>query len=307
MGKIGKSVRGFMAKVTKISVVVTTLNEEVNVGGLMQALEKQTLLADEVVVVDAGSRDQTVAVIGEMKKRMRVKVKVAVGVNRSKGRNIGIRMAKNEWVAITDAGCFPDEDWLKHLAAGFSMQAQAVAGYYRVLAASRQEEIWGWFMAVDPQTYDANTYLPASRSLGLTKTAWFKVGGYPEDLDTCEDLILAAKLKALGSMVMKPEAIVWWKMPNSWIQFASMIFGYAKGDVIAGYKPHWMKLVTVFGRYGIFWLIPYSICLYPGWIWFKFRRQANYKDCLRLLVTQVIVDGASMLGALAGVWFRLRR
>ena len=48
---------------SKLSVIVPTLNEERHVGALLSDIAAQTRKADEVLVVDAGSRDGTVPVV----------------------------------------------------------------------------------------------------------------------------------------------------------------------------------------------------------------------------------------------------
>jgi glycosyltransferase involved in cell wall biosynthesis len=46
-----------------LSVVIPTLNEERHIGSLLSDVMGQTKKADEVIVVDAGSGDETVSVV----------------------------------------------------------------------------------------------------------------------------------------------------------------------------------------------------------------------------------------------------
>lgn len=48
---------------TTVSVIIPALNEERNVGSLLSDLERQSRRPDEVIVVDAGSHDGTVAAV----------------------------------------------------------------------------------------------------------------------------------------------------------------------------------------------------------------------------------------------------
>ena len=103
----------------KISVVVTVYNEEKSIEYLLDSLNNQTMLPDEVIIVDASSKDSTVKTIeewGEKHRSFPISVIVRKWINRSKARNIGIRKAKNEIIAMTDAGCRADKQWLKLLA-----------------------------------------------------------------------------------------------------------------------------------------------------------------------------------------------
>ena len=55
---------------------------------------------------------------------------------------------------------------------------------------------------IDPQTF-----LPSSRSIAFTKEAWAAVGGYPEWLDYCEDLLFDLALRDRYSFAFAPAAI----------------------------------------------------------------------------------------------------
>src|SRR5258708_30319562 len=99
-----------MAEKIKISVIITVLNEAKTIERLLSALEKQTDLPDEVVIVDGGSTDQTRAIVENFSERhpeldIHLSQKQA---NRSVGRNAAISMTKYESIAITAAACMPD-------------------------------------------------------------------------------------------------------------------------------------------------------------------------------------------------------
>jgi glycosyltransferase involved in cell wall biosynthesis len=45
----------------KITFIATVFNEEASIVQLLESLKKQTKKADEIIIVDAGSRDGTVS------------------------------------------------------------------------------------------------------------------------------------------------------------------------------------------------------------------------------------------------------
>ena len=49
----------------KVSLIVTALNEEDSIGGLLDSVTGQIKIPDEVIIVDAGSTDNTVQLIEE--------------------------------------------------------------------------------------------------------------------------------------------------------------------------------------------------------------------------------------------------
>ena len=90
----------------KVSVICTVLNEGESIKKLLKTLAQQTRPADEIIFVDGGSSDQTVAVLEAYaaKHQLPLQVMVAAGANISQGRNIAIEAAAGPIIASTDAG-----------------------------------------------------------------------------------------------------------------------------------------------------------------------------------------------------------
>ncbi len=84
---------------TSVSVVVPALNEERHVGHLLSDIRRQTRRPQEVIVVDAGSRDGTVAVAREF-----AGVRILHGERPvARGRNLGGQEASGDVVIFLDA------------------------------------------------------------------------------------------------------------------------------------------------------------------------------------------------------------
>jgi glycosyltransferase involved in cell wall biosynthesis len=82
-----------------VSVVVPALNEERHVGNLLSDLELQSRRPDEVILVDAGSDDNTVAVAQGF-----TDVRILRGERPvARGRNLGGRSASGDIVVFLDA------------------------------------------------------------------------------------------------------------------------------------------------------------------------------------------------------------
>lgn len=297
----------------KFSVVITILNEENSITDLLDSLRDQSYTPDEVIIVDAGSRDNTIEKITRWKEnntQIDLELLQISGVNRSKGRNKGIVTANNDWVASTDAGCQAKPDWLEEFAGSIRAhpEAQAVAGYYSPRDMTRLQRVFGLYLCVLPESMIERSYLPSSRSLAFSKIAWDKVGGYPEHLDTCEDLVFAKNLKSCVKMVVNKQAIVEWDQPKNLWRFLRQVSGYARGDVQANFAPHMTRIVSVFWRYVFFIWLPFLFVIYLAYPWFKFRKHISHADdWLYLPVVQVVSDLGVMWGSLSGFWLRLRK
>ncbi|MDP9454772.1 MAG: hypothetical protein CYG60_24950 [Actinobacteria bacterium] len=84
---------------TRLSVVIPALNEQAHLGGLLSDLAAQTRPADEVFVVDAGSRDGTVSVAGKFPFVTLLEGRPPV----AEGRNLGGFASSGEVVVFLDA------------------------------------------------------------------------------------------------------------------------------------------------------------------------------------------------------------
>lgn len=95
-----------------LSVVVIAHNEESTLPVLLDALAAQTLASDrfEVLVVDDGSTDRT-AVIA--RSRDFVTLLGTPGGLGDAARNVALRQSRGRVIAITDADCRPEPDWLE--------------------------------------------------------------------------------------------------------------------------------------------------------------------------------------------------
>lgn len=266
----------------KISFVVTVKNDPKGLKSLLASLKKQTKQPDEIIVID-GKETRT---------------------NRSQGRNLGIQKAKGEIIAISDAGCKLDKRWLENITKPFGdPMVDVVAGYYQPLAKTIFQKCLACYTCRDYS-------LPSSRSVAFRKSAWQKVGGYPEELDYCEDLVFAERLKKVGcKFKFAKKAIVFWPQRENIFQAFKQFFHYAFGDAQALYWPHLKKIFLVYLRYilGILlfywsWLYGYmAIWLYGSWaIWKNYRYVRHPAAFFYLPLLQITADVAVILGALRG-------
>ncbi len=87
-----------------VSVVIPTYNRYKLLKRAIESLYKQTCLPDEIIVVDDGSTDETVAIQNDFPEIIYI-YQENRGV--SAARNVGIQRAKNEWIAFLDS----DDAW----------------------------------------------------------------------------------------------------------------------------------------------------------------------------------------------------
>ena len=166
--------------------------------------------------MDGGSSDGTPAVVMSYADRLPLKLQEARGANISRGRNLAVRRTTGEIIASTDAGVRLEPDWLQTLVAPFeslddetvSSGAHAVAGFFLPDPQTSFELALGATTLPLARDVDPSRFLPSSRSVAFTRTAFDCSTGYPEWLDYCEDLIFDFRLiECCGGFAWAPEAV----------------------------------------------------------------------------------------------------
>lgn len=240
-----------------LSLVCTVLNEVNTIPDLMRSIAEQTIRPREVIIVDGGSRDGTQLHIEWWHGRLGCPLRLIelTGANISTGRNAGIAAARFPLVAITDAGVRLDTRWLERIAEPFADTTVSVsAGFFVADPQSAFEAAMGATTLPNAAEIDPATFLPSNRSFAVRKTAWEQVGGYPEWLDYCEDLVFDLALRdARQQMRFVPDAIVRFRPRQSLRAFWHQYFRYARGDGKAGLWPirHAIRYLTYGGLLGV--------------------------------------------------------
>ena len=86
-----------------LSVVIITLNEEKNIGNILNDLVAQQYKNFEVLVVDSNSNDNTVNIANSYQDRLDLRTIVMSQRGHSLGRNTGAENAKYERIVFFDA------------------------------------------------------------------------------------------------------------------------------------------------------------------------------------------------------------
>jgi glycosyltransferase involved in cell wall biosynthesis/GT2 family glycosyltransferase len=236
-----------------LSVVTTVLDEGAAADGLVSRLRRQLAEGDELVVVDGGSRDDTVErAATHARKDPRVAVLQAPGAGISAGRNVAVRAATHRVIASTDAGCEPADTWLDAIRGAFvGSDTDLVTGVYRVTERTAFESAMAAACYPDPREARRRTPLtrlsallfgrafdatmPTGRSMAFTREAWDRVGGFPEDLRTAEDVSFGRAIAASGGRcVLSTDALVTWAHRPTLGATARMYARYGAGSAHSG-------------------------------------------------------------------------
>lgn len=312
-----------------IALVCTTLNEGATVDELMASVAAQTLAPAEIVVVDGGSSDDTVDRLQRWAEcGLPLRVISRPGASISAGRNTAIAATSAPIVAVTDAGVRLEPGWLAALAAPFvDGRVEVVSGFFRSDPRSRFELALGATTLPLVAEIEPARFLPSSRSIAFRRAAWERVGGYPEWLDYCEDLVFDLALREAGCcFAWAPAAIAHFRPRPTLAAFARQYFHYARGDGKADLwrRRHAVRYATYLAapllaaagrRWRVCWLaLAVGALAYSQRPWRRLWAQRDGWALPDLALAAALVplirltgDLAKMAGYPAGWWWRVRR
>ncbi len=205
-----------------VSIVLPAFNREGSIRMAIESVLRQSWTDFELIVVDDGSADATMARVAEVQDpRIRL---VAHPRNRgaSAARNTGIREARGAWVAFQDS----DDEWLplkleKQMARLAAAGGECVACYCGMVVVGGLERRPGTRTrlryipdpAVDTVEGDIlpallRHSLASTQTLVVRREALAQVDGFDESLPALEDWDCALRLAQLGRFAFVDEPLV---------------------------------------------------------------------------------------------------
>jgi glycosyltransferase involved in cell wall biosynthesis len=196
-----------------ITVVIPVWNGLDDVAKCLAAISAQTYPRDryEVLVVDNGSTDETTAVVQSFSFVTLHSEPIASSY---RARNLGLKSARGDYVAFTDADCIPSPQWLAEAAraAHRHPQAAVLAGRIEMFRTDSREN--GAYEKYE-SAFDFDQATHASGGLCMTanwvspRKTLLDFGGFRQDLKSGGDWELCRRIRETGQpVVYVPEMLV---------------------------------------------------------------------------------------------------
>ena len=189
------------AEPTKTSIVIRALNEAEHLPALFSGLLRQTRQPDQVILVDSGSDDDTVA-IAEAHGADIIHIAPA-DFSFGRALNVGCEAATGDVLVFVSAHVYPtDEHWLANLIAPFHDAATALSygrqtGDHRTKF-SELQLLRQWF----PDVSDPDQATPFCNNANCAvRRNWWTRHPYDENLTGLEDLAWAERALADGGRI----------------------------------------------------------------------------------------------------------
>jgi glycosyltransferase involved in cell wall biosynthesis len=269
----------------KHALIATLFNEADNVSRWWRCLMQQTVLPEEIVIVDGGSTDGTWEKLQLLSRQCGTPVKLEQRrCNIAAGRNRAIELTDAKIIAVTDAGSFPDPGWFWEITRPLVQNENLdVVGGLNVCDRENDfQKYLSQFEGLEESGVSGGEIHPSSRNTAFRRQAWEDVGGYPEWLTlAAEDALFTHELNRIGKKFFyNPQARVHWSVRPTAEDYIKLNYRNAYGAAEA-------KLYgTYFFRRGLITVCPLLLLL--------------SKHRFRHLKFRYRKNAASTLGWLAG-------
>jgi len=214
----------------KISVVLTTKNEEKNIGELLESLSNQEE-PYEVLVVDSDSTDKTQEIVKKYsKKKKNIRLLIHPGT-RAESMNYGIQQSTGDAVAFIGGDDIADKNWIKDVREALN-DSEIVAGNL----ISKKFDRFGKVSNVKFFHKGVNISYPGTNTT-YKKQVLDKLGGFDPWFFSAEDLELNLRAVDAGYKIAhneKPK--VYYRPRNNPFDFIKQSFWYGTGRKLLGLK-----------------------------------------------------------------------
>jgi glycosyltransferase involved in cell wall biosynthesis len=185
-----------------ISIIIPALNEERMIGRCLESLAKLDFARDrfEVILVDNGSRDNTLTIAESFKDRLNVRILQKTGVRISALRNTGAKVALGKILAFLDADCLAAANWLDRILALAPADGAGVLGAHYLLPKDSSWVGRTWHVYQEAPKAGEVSHIPAG-DLIMRREDFLKLGGFDETIQTNEDYELCERARAAGMKV----------------------------------------------------------------------------------------------------------
>jgi glycosyltransferase involved in cell wall biosynthesis len=185
----------------RVSVVIRAYNESKHIGRLLKGLEQQTVKPDEIILVDSGSTDDTVAIAESAGCRIVHIAKEEFSFGRALNR--GCAAAGGDILLFASAHVYPVYNtYVEHIVNAFDRQGVAIA-YGRQVGDERTKfsesrVMLKWFP--HQNIWDQGHPFSNNANAAVLKSVW-RESPYDESLTGLEDLDFAKKALTRGHKI----------------------------------------------------------------------------------------------------------
>jgi glycosyltransferase involved in cell wall biosynthesis len=244
-----------------ISVVIPVLNDAEYLIKVIDVLNSQLFLPKEIILVDSSQDRKAAELVAKRAGRVPIIHKKVKQAYPGKARNIGVGLAKGEYIAFLDCKTVPEKDWLERYIKDIrSNNAQIVFGVTRYYAVTPFQRL---LMAA---TY-GQVGLETVPGTLMMKSIFLESGGFLENARMAEDIEWRERLASKGFRIYTPpiESVIYTGLPKNIVmalkKYLASSFHTARVDVLKNMKDAYLSLLLIL----VTLILPKWNFLFEGW------------------------------------------
>jgi O-antigen biosynthesis protein len=228
---------------------------------------QQTLLPDEVVVVDGNSEDGTLEII----KKYPAKVVTEPGLGYGYARNIGLENATGDIIAFVDSDCQLEKNYLTELIPPLANAESNIAGVggitypikKNLISESLNVRLFGISTDTENKIREIDTI--GGGTSAYHKELLKKIGGFDTEVTGGEDYELNIRLRKAGyKLLLIPTAISYHLHPTTLKKLAKKWYNYGKFLVDMALKKGQTRLLLSTWGWIIGCIAVLAVAIYSG-------------------------------------------
>lgn len=186
-----------------ISIIIPFYGSKTDLQNCLAGINNQKFTEPfEIIVLESGNNP-------EVKKEVS-KITNATLISSDKvmcpglARNLGVKLSSSSILAFTDADCVPDVNWLSEIYSSLQKYDVVIGPVLNLYPFHPFASVDNLLQFVDFQKYRKSkiSHFPAC-NVGLRKEIFFQTNGFPEDMETGEDIIFSeAVINNSGAMIL---------------------------------------------------------------------------------------------------------
>ena len=173
-------------KLPSVSVIIPTLNESINIGGLLKEVRRNNGCdVKDIIVADSGSSDNTVTIA----RKLGAKV-VRAGRGPAAARNAGAKKAKGDFILFLDADQMIDNNFIGKSLREIVSRKLDIAGYYSKPDCNDILDKAFWFFCNNVLFRPLQYFYPAGSTgsgLWVRRTIHDRIQGFDEEIGVTHD------------------------------------------------------------------------------------------------------------------------
>ena len=248
-------------KYFNISIVIPVRNNSISLGRVLAIIDNQTLALDEVVIVDSSTDNSVLDLINNFEGVVPIFYYRETKTYPGEARNIGVGLAKSDWIAFLDSKTIPNEDWLEryqHLVQAYHVDA--VFGVTQFDAKSPFQK------ALRAATYGKIGHHTVPGTL-INKKVFIDSGGFLEHVRMGEDIEWRERLVKASFNIHRPEepVVTYTGLPDNFCntvkKYLTSAYHTARLNILRNVKDAYLTLLLILSAI----ILPKWNYLIGGW------------------------------------------